>query len=89
MNFPGARGATCAGAPVSGGSRNQPNAIAQMRIKREKKAARELRAAVALEQRVGAKLAADAPSAVPSFSPGDDAAGGGGPSFAPGLHRFS
>jgi hypothetical protein len=89
MNFPGARGATYDGAPVSGGGRNQPNAIAQMRIKKEKKAARELAAAVGLARGAGTKggTIADVPSVVPSFAPGD-ASGPGGPSFAPGLHRF-
>ena len=79
------------GAPVSGGSRNQPNAIAQMRMKKEKKAARDLRAAAALEQGGGGAAAnaklAGAPSVVPSFARGD-AGGGGGPAFKPGLHKF-
>ena len=63
-----------------------------MRIKKEKKAARDLRAAAALEQGSGGAAAANAklagaPSVVPSFARGD-AGGGGGPAFKPGLHKF-
>jgi hypothetical protein len=76
------------GAPVSGGSRNAPNAIAQMRIKKEKKAARELCAAVAVESGSAGRNLAAAPSKLPSFASGGATAASVGASFAPGLHKF-